>query len=518
MRRNVKYIFKHFSSMLFVIFSLLLISANTLASDIIPKKILFPKAFAIAIDDMGWNEGRSMGDSDGPWRVGLRRDFDLRDYRPIVEVGEAVSVRFQGLFIMAEMDRMNVCAKYPTTTQTGENFDNSVNIDLSQIEVMNYVKENAAYLEFGLHGVGHEHWENGQRTRAEWYDIENDKPWPEQDIRDHIKCFKEIMAQYGWIPENGQSFPESFVPCAYGYYWNPKGSYSTGTIMHENGVKYVNTLFDWISELNPPIEFGGGFDHGVLVINRENYGNEWFEATSLPKEPVENYKTDIIETHWANWLATDDFLQPKLNQKWIDYFKNIQACPDHYLAKNTEQLYSQWLYTHFTTVKETIPGQVTIDNREMPEEAYDYELLGNMVLAISLDEGQHVSAAQINGEPIAAYFEDQGYGYIYIPPLEKRNYQLKYELGNELMPVFINNTGTYNVYSVHIDKEKMEFDLKMYGTQVVRVKSPKPSSIHSTNPNLKILSHQYDSKNQLLLIKIRGRDMQGERGEICLEL
>lgn len=79
--------------------------------------------------------------------------------------------------------------------------------------------------------------------------MENDKPWPEQDSREHVKAFKAITAQYGWTPEGGHSFPESFVPCAYAYYWNPSGDFSTGKLLRENGVKYANTDFNWIKEL-----------------------------------------------------------------------------------------------------------------------------------------------------------------------------------------------------------------------------------------------------------------------------
>jgi len=510
--------FTFYLRVLFLITVVFSFSLESFAKETALKRIQFQRAFAVAIDDMGWNNGGSLGNTGGPWRVGFRRNFDVRDYRPIVEIGKAVGVRFQGLFILCEMDRLNVCAKYPTTTKAGPNFDNSDNIDPLQFEAMNYVKDNAAYLEFGLHGVGHEHWIDGKRTRAEWYDLENNKPWPEQDSRDHIKCFKEIMAQYGWTKENGQSFPESFVPCAYGYYWNPNGDWSTGKLMFENGVKYVNTLFTEISELTPPVEpNGGGFDHGVLVINRINYGNEWFEPASLPKKSLEKYESDIIETHFANWLATDDFLQPELNQKWIKYFKVVQADPEHYLAKNTEQFFSQWLYKKFTIVTEEKIGIVIIDNSKMPDEAYKNELLGNMVLAVPLQTGQHVSKAELNKEPISAYFEDADYGFIYLPPLDQKQYRLKYSVGSNLMENFVNNTGTYNVYNVEINKDRVEFDLKMYGTQSVKIKCNKPTSISSSNPNLRILSYQYNSKDEVLSIRVHGRDMQGETGRIVIK-
>ncbi|MBU0476234.1 MAG: hypothetical protein KKF62_18965 [Bacteroidetes bacterium] len=484
----------------------------------ISGQIIFPRAFAIATDDLGWNNGGSLGDSGGPWRIGIRRKMDIRDYKPIVEVGKTLGVRFQTLFVLSEMDRENVCSKYPTTTMQGEKFDNSANVNDMQLEIMKYVKENAAFMEFGLHGVGHEHWIDGKRDRAEWYDIYGEKPWSEQDSRDHLQCFSEIMAQYGFSKENGQSFPESYVPTAYGYYWNPDGAYSTGKIMHEYGVKYINTLFEEIEELNPPIKFGGGIDHGAIVINRYNYGNSWFELASLPKQTLDEYKTDFIEAHWANWLASDDFLQNDLNKQWIEYFQNIQKSKYHYLAKNTEQLHSQWFYNRYTKISEEQTGVVNIDNTQMLDEVYENELLGNLVLKVSLKEGEHISSAKLNGEDIASYFEEYGYGFIYLPKLLQKEYELHYSVDSHVLPIYVNNKGTYNVYSVKNYGDEIDIELKMYGTQIVQIKTPNPKKVLSENEYLQIISEKYDEVQSILSLELYGRNMQGETGIIKLRL
>lgn len=89
-----------------------------------------------------------------------------------------------------------------------------------------------------------------------------------------------------------------------------------------------------IPELSPPQEVnGGGFDHGVHVINRMNYGNLYYEYNSLPKVPVEMQGTDIIESHWANWLAPDDVLQPEVTIKFINYYRQFQRLTNRYIAK-----------------------------------------------------------------------------------------------------------------------------------------------------------------------------------------
>jgi hypothetical protein len=477
------------------------------------NRIIFPRAFAFAIDDLGWNTGTNSGEggNQGPYRIGIDRKMDIDDYKCIVEVAKQVGVRIQGLFVLAEMDRENILAKYPTTTWMGKNWDNGANRCQENIDIMNFVRDNSAYLEFGLHGVGHEYWVNGVKKRAEWYCTDDNHPWPKESSVEHLQCFKDILAQYKLSPEYGHSFPESFVPCAYGYYWNPTGEYSTGSIMSKAGVKYVNTLFDYIRELNPPIEpNGGGFDQGVIVVNRRNYGNDWYRMDALPTIDISQQESDIIESHWSNWLAQDGFLQAATNQKWIDYYKMVQSVPDRYIAKNTQQFFSQWLYKKYTKVSENNTGTVIIDNTQMPDEAYKHDILGNMVLKIKLDSNQHISRAKLNDENMACYFEDQGYGFIYLPMLEKRIYTLEYEVGSNKPESYIFNKGTYSVYSYQLKQNSINTSVRIYGTQEVDFYGLKqPSDIKISNQTIKVLSTEYNKDEKHLVLTLNALDFQG---------
>ena len=483
-------------------------------------EIIFPRAFAFAIDDLGWNNGSNIGSNgmQGPYRTGVNKHMEESDYRAIVEVGKAIGVRIQGLFVLCEMDRVNVCAQYPTTTMYGKDWDNSKNVCNEQKEIMTYVKENAAFLEFGIHGVGHEYWpEKMSKVRAEWYNRVDKKPWTEEIMNDHFKCFREIMAQYGLTPENGQSFPESFVPCSYSYYWNPDGDYSLGKIIKKNGVKYANTDFSFIPELNPPKEKnGGGFDHGVHVINRINYGNEWCRLGTLPSVPLESQESDIIESHWANWLAQDYYLQPQVTRRFIEYYKLVQQSSERYVAKNTEQLHSQWLYNKYTKIKEPLGNSIKIDNTDMPDEVYQNDLLGNMVIKIKLNNYEHVSSASIDHKSICCYHEESGYAFLYLPILEKKTVQLDYSIGSQLMDDCILNDGTYNIYSLEKSKNVIRFSVKMYGSQLIKLKCAKPKSIDSSNENLKVKSSEYNEVQNILILDVSGQDFQGEKGLITL--
>lgn len=482
--------------------------------------VIFPRPFAFAVDDLGWLQGSNLNlqTKHGPFRLGAKRKISIDDYRVLVQVGKAAGVRIQGLFILCEMDRENVCAEYPTTTMYGTKWDNTKNIGNEQIQIMNYVKENAAYLEFGLHGVGHEYWDyEGHLYRSEWYDIKNHCPWPQSEIVNHITCFKRIMAQYGLTKENGHSFPHSFVPCAYSYWWNPYGEHSLGKFLSEQGVKYANTDFDEVRELNPPQgNNGGGFDHGVHVINRLNYGNEWHAFASLPTVPVKDQESDIVETHWANWLTEDRASQKDLTRRFIEYYNEVGKIADRYPAKNTEQLHSQWLYKKYTHINQTGTDCLTIDNRAMPIEAYTNNTLGNMVLKIPLKKGMHVCTASINNMPLAGYLEQYDAAFLYLPRLERQKYILEYSVSSNTMPFYIMNDGTYTVYSVASAEGKTIINLMMYGTQILKIKCTKPKSVYVHAGGISILDQKYKKNYSVLELQLKAHDIQGSRGSIIL--
>ncbi len=493
-------------------------SAQKQLKNIDTREVIFPVPFALAIDDIGWNKGQNDGAvTEGPYRIGLKRKMDINDYKCLVDVAKRTGIRFQGLFVMGEMDRENILSKYPTTNEHGVDWDNKINVNDDQIKIMNYVRENAAWLEFGLHGVGHEYWPDAhKRKRAEWYCTTDNHPWPEQEVDGHIQCFKALMAQYGLSESEGHSFPESFVPCAYGYYWNPKGEYSTGAKLGEAGVKYTNTLFyPYIEELNPPKgENAGDLDHGVLVINRINYGNPWYELSSLPTVPLEDQKSNIIETHWTNWLVQDEFLQAGLNQEWVDYFKYIGKSKDRYAAKNTEQFYAQWVYQKFTKTHQ-IGNVLHIDNTKLPDEYYKHNLVGNMILKVKLNEGEHVYSSRLNSKELNVYYENEGYGYIVLPRLNQEKYELSIDVSNKKMNTYIENDGTYNIYDFLNTKTSSNLELRMYGTQTIKVIGiNKPNQIKSSNPMLKVVNSNYDSKTRIFELEISAHDIQGETGVI----
>jgi hypothetical protein len=284
-------------------------------------------------------------------------------------------------------------------------------------------------------------------------------------------------------------------------------------------VKYANTDFSEIQELNPPKELnGGGFDFNTHVINRINYGNVWYALATLPRVPLEEQKTDIIESHWPNWLAQDDVLQPDVTAQWIGYYKSAQRMPDRYIAKNTEQLHAQWLYNKYTTVTEATPGTVEIDNTAMPEQAYTFNGLGNMVLKVKLTHGQHLTTAILDGRPLAVVYEDEGYGFLYLPPLDRKKYILQYSIGPDSLPVHIFHDGTYNVYDATVTIDSVAITLRVYGQQQVNVRCPKPVAVRVDAGALVIQNDRYDEGSGYLTLDVKAADMQGSTGTIIVSL
>lgn len=480
------------------------------------NKVSFPRPFAIAIDDLGWINGSNDGeDGYGPYRLGINRKMQVTDYEAVVSMAQKLGVRLQGLFIMGEMDRENFLGQFPKATHMRKHWDNSENISDLQLEIMEYVKSQAAHLEFGLHGVGHEFWpEPGKRNRAEWYNTDDHCPWPEEDIRNHTDCFVRILDQYDINAQNGHSFPESFVPCAYSYYWNPEGNYSLGSVLSGYGVKYANTDFSQIPECNPPKEdCGNGFDHGVHVINRYNYGNLWYELGKVPTTSPTHLKTDFIETHWPNLLAQDYFLQESITNQWLKYYRQVERDTDRYIAKNTAQVHAQSLFKKYTVLSMKSEGCLEIDNTSMPDEAMKLSVLGNLVLKVRLN-GQHVSSARLDNRTIPAYIEDGDYGYIYLPTLERAKHKLLLDFGEMIDNVVWHDT-TANIYNLHISEQEIKVDLRLYGTQTISILcAKKPHKVKVNNECIKVL--QINSDEEKIAIKLSAQDIQGETGTLTV--
>jgi hypothetical protein len=450
-----------------------------------------PKPMAIDIDDLGWKEGWDLHESGGPYRLGLPpgRRMTLPDYEVLVYISQAVGVRLKSLFIMSEFDRSNICARYPTTNEKGSAWDNSALVSDNDFAVMNYVKENAAHIEFGLHGVRHEFWDaqTHAMSRAEWADNGKKRPY---DV-----LWGTWNASRSSSTSTASTFP-GVLTAAANYYYSLNDPEETGA-MSAWGVKYATC------------RAGNMTDHGLMVLLRPAV---WPDApNSAPKTYPE---TEFMTSPWTNFVDPDPARNHEAGDKWIAWFNKVKDDPDRYTAKNTAQLHSQFLYRKFAQISVT-GNTVLIDNRTMPDWAYDLGFLGNLVLKHKLQAGEHISSASLNGGDIACYYEERGFAYIVLPKLEKKQYTLTVTTGTSDMPTYVWNDGTYNVQEFHSGADNAVVSLEMHGTQRVKVKLRfEPQEVTSNNTDLEIKDWRYEAP--FLNMLIRGRNIQGEPGVITI--
>ena len=238
--------------------------------------VSIPRPLQLVIDDVGWREGWDISERGGPFRVGVNRLLGPADYHAIANIGQALRIRPQAAMVLCEWDSHNVCAQFPTTTQHGSAWDNSPRIGPWADEAAEIFVERAEYIELAMHGVGHEHWEDGARFRGEWFGRDPSEIWDSGALRGHLLCFRQILDQHRLGPDWGMSFPHSFVPCAFRFYWNNNDAESTGALMHGAGVRYCSTPFSSCCFISgEPEKPDGGFDHQLVVLDRGQSGVPW---------------------------------------------------------------------------------------------------------------------------------------------------------------------------------------------------------------------------------------------------
>ncbi len=461
---------------------------------------VIPTPLSVGIDDVGWKRGWSTSETGGPWRGGMPegRWMVWEDYEVLVYVAEAVKTRLQCLFVMCEFDRSNICADYPTTTQEGSLWNNSMLVSDDDFAIMNYIKDNAAHIEFGLHGVGHEHWEQRGRTRARTRAefANGNSPWQWSDVWGHMECFQRLIDQYSI------SFPKSFVAPAHCYYYNPTDPQDTGALMHIWGLKYADHTATYLT------------DNGLMVLARIFHVG-WSTPSIAPGTIPSGYYYE--GAHWTNFVEIDPSMNHKAGDKWITWFNQIKDLPNRYLPRNTSQLFSQYLYQHYSTIN-IDGGFVEIDNTQMPGWVYDLDLLGNLVLKLPLEVGTHVSWASLDGDNIACYYEDRGFGFIVLPKLNKSYYTLTYRISTSEIPNYVLNEGTYNVMNFETAVDSATVSLEMYGTQDVEIKLHmfEPAEVQSNMASLIINSSHWDRLTHTLIMNLTATDVQGVKGDITI--
>lgn len=271
---------------------------------------IIPMPIQVVIDDVGWWSGKDGNTIQEPYRTGIPRDHKPADYEAIALLGRSLGIRPQAAMILCEWDKKNILRKLPTSTWMGKNWDNSKWVGDWQEEAADIIRSNKANFEITLHGIGHEYWEDGKFTRAEWAD-RNGKMRPREEVEKHLDYYGKLMNQHKLGP-----FPVSFVPTAFlhGFGVTPGNDISMAEILKKHGVTYINTPFRGMYNAKAASHVIFGFDSGVMTIDRGRDLMNWDATGRLPEGKISGPTCGM---HWANLIHTDPSRNREIVESWV---------------------------------------------------------------------------------------------------------------------------------------------------------------------------------------------------------
>jgi len=309
-------------------------------------KVYIPMPIQVVIDDVGWWSGEDGSKKQEPFRTGINRKHVPADYQAIANLGRALGIRPQAAFILCEWDKENILRNLPTSTWMGEKWDNSKWVGPWMEEAAEIIRNNKNYFELTIHGIGHEYWEGGTFTRAEWTDSKGQMR-PQKQVELHIEYFEKLMMQHNLGP-----LPESFVPCAFRHSFGPSDGRETSLaeILAKRGIRYINTPFG-IMYNKERVQYGlFGFDNDIMTIDR---GSDEFQWLVFPANPSAILSGPTCGLHWPNMLHPDPDRNQETVEKWVNYLKPYNEKKDMMLAPDSVAFQNQLAHHQLTKMQLT---------------------------------------------------------------------------------------------------------------------------------------------------------------------
>lgn len=304
-------------------------------------KVFIPMPLQVVIDDVGWWSGEDGSSRQEPYRTGINRNHVPADYQAIAELGRALDIRPQAAFVLCEWDKENILRNLPTSTWMGKDWNNTKWIGPWLEEAADIIRHNQEYLEITIHGVGHEYWEGGHFTRAEWTDSNGQMRQKEQ-VELHLEYFGKLMDQNDLGP-----FPTSFVPAAFRHSFGPSSGRdeSLAEILKKWGVDYINTPFSSMHNRERVQYEHFGIDSGVITIDR---GDDEFPWLTFPADPSTEIAGPTCGMHWPNMLHPSPERNSEVVERWVNYLTPYNERPDMMLARNSLDFRHQLLHHSLT--------------------------------------------------------------------------------------------------------------------------------------------------------------------------
>lgn len=310
-----------------------------------------PMPLQIVIDDMGWWCGQDGHERGEPFRTGISRDHVVADYAAIARLGRSLGMRPQAAMILAEWDRYNRLREVPSATWQGADWDNSRWVGPWLDEAAALMREQAQHIELTLHGLGHEYWQQGAASRAEWYDRQG-RMRPRDQVLAHLNAYAAILADNGL-----GEFPTSFVPAAFNYRFGDE----LAPILADWGIRFISTPFASMHRRRQTEHELFGLEAGIVTVDRGRVPRiPWCALDATP----EALQGPILGLHWPNILHADPARNTEVVDRWVALLQAHGAQWGQMLAPNTDVCRDQLLF-HAGTYLRVEDGRIICDFTSM---------------------------------------------------------------------------------------------------------------------------------------------------------
>lgn len=313
-------------------------------------KISIPMPFVVSIEDVGWWSGKDGSGFNQPFRTGMPRDHVPEDYTALAALGKGLATRVLAGFVLCEWDKKNILRNLPSATWMGEKWRMSNKNKEQKERAALIIKKERKYIDFGLHGVGHEFWAGGRMERSEFHNDACQMREKEKVIK-HIAYFFKIMDQYGFDFK-----PRTFIPPALQHSF---GNHEKGfqKILNQFGIKYVTLVFNRAKIKSRPQTKTVAWENDVLLVERGEADVKW---NTTACEPHFRFDRPVMALHWANILHPDPGKNNMVVDKWIKYINKKIEKKGGLITKDTESGFTQYLHKVMSKV-ERIGEEFSID-------------------------------------------------------------------------------------------------------------------------------------------------------------
>ena len=308
----------------------------------------------VSIEDVGWWKGKDGSAFNEPFRTGMPRDHAPEDYFALADLGRQLDMKLLAGFVLCEWDRHDILKKLPSSTWVGKKWTSPYTNPEQKIKAAEIIKAAEQYIEFGLHGLGHEFWNRGVMQRSEFHDADCNMRDPDE-IRKHLSFFFNIMDQYHF-----NSGPKIFIPPALKHsFGDPDNGFQK--ILGEFGIESVTLRFSKAKLYSKPQTGKIAWENDVLLVERGESEIPWNRVAAGPE-----FKFDrpVLALHWANMLHPDPEKNHFIIQKWADYIKTGSEEKGMLLVRDSGACFTQYCHKIMSEIKRSGDG-FSIDLRWM---------------------------------------------------------------------------------------------------------------------------------------------------------